>query len=86
MGEADLHHAPRRIRPPGPHQALGEVEIGGEVAEEVEGERRRPQQVRPEPLPVDALIRLDHRDPLVHGCERGGSEKVRAGVARVVER
>ena len=47
VGEAHLGHGPRCVRPPGAHGPVGSCEVGGQVAEQVEGQRRRPQQVGP---------------------------------------
>ena len=48
-----------RIRPPGVDGPVGQREVGGEVAEEVEGERLRREEVGPQSLVVEALVRLD---------------------------
>ena len=68
------------------HGPIGQSEVGGEVAEQVERQRRRRQQVGPQPLVVEALTRLDERGAGPGRVQRGGREEVRAGVAGVVER
>ena len=42
--EADVAHRTGSIRPPGVDGAIGEPEVGGQVAEEVESQRRRPEE------------------------------------------
>ena len=54
--EADVGHGARRIRPPRVDGPVGPREVGGEVAEEVEGHRRRPQELGPQSLVIEALV------------------------------
>jgi hypothetical protein len=84
--EANVDDPARRVRPPGVRGAVGEPEVGREVAEEVERGGRRPQQVGPDALVVDALVRLDDRCAVPHCGVRGRRDEIRAGLARVVER
>ena len=35
---------------------VGELEVGGQIAEQVEGECGRPQQIRPQALPIERLV------------------------------
>jgi len=41
--------------------AVASSVVGGEVAEEVVGQRRRPQEIGPQPLVIEALVTLDDR-------------------------
>lgn len=75
----------RRVGPEGVNRVVGEPEIGGEVAEEIEGQRRRPQQVGPQPLVIEALLAFDERRSCSRGGERVGGEEVGAGFSAVVE-
>ena len=84
--EADVAHGAGRVRPPRVDGAVGQPEVGGQVAEEVEGQRRRPQEVGPQPLVVEALVRLDDGRSRPRRVERAGGEEVRAGLPRVGER
>ena len=59
MGEADVGDGAGRVRPPGVDGPVGQPEVGGQVAEEVEGHRRRRQEVGPQALVIEALVRLD---------------------------
>src|SRR6266516_6774550 len=86
VGEADLADAAGRVGPPLVHGAVGERDVGGKVAEEVEGECRRPEQVGPEALVVEALVRLGIRRSRSRRRKRTGGEEVRAGLLRVRER
>jgi len=54
MDEADILHGTGGVRPP-----AGDEFVAVDVAEEVERKRRRPQQVGPETLVVEALAWLD---------------------------
>src|SRR6478672_11666223 len=64
---------------------IGKGEIGREIAEQVEGERFRREQVRPESLVVEALVRLDERGPRTRGAQCGAAEQVRSGLQPIVE-
>src|SRR5262245_18184858 len=67
-------------------RTAGQPVIGGHVAEEVEGERGRPEEVRPQPLVIEALVALDERRARLRGGEGGRREERGARLARVVER
>ncbi len=70
--EADVAHGARRVRPPGVDGPVGEPEVGGQVAEEVAGHRRRRQQVGPRQVAVrSAANRWGARWP--HATAPGGS-------------
>ena len=56
--EADVAHGAGRVRPPGVDGPVGEREVGGQVAEQVEGHRRRRQEVGPQSLVIEALVRF----------------------------
>ena len=84
--EADLGDGAGRVRPPGVDGPVGQLEVGGQVAEEVERHRRRPQEVGPQSLVVEALVRLDRGRSRPRRVERAGGEEVRAGLTGVVER
>jgi hypothetical protein len=86
VGEADLGHGAGRVRPPGVDGAVGQPGVGGQVAEEVEGQRRRPQQVGPEALVVEALVRFGDGGPGPGRRQGVGVEEGGAGLAGVVER
>jgi len=66
--------------------AVGEREVAGRLAEEVERKRWRPQEVRPQPLMIEALVRLDEGRSRPRRGEGAGGDEVRAGLARVGER
>jgi len=68
------------------NRVVGEFEVGGEFAEKVDGKRRRPQQVGPEALVVEALVRLDEGRPCARRFTGFRSEKACAGRAGIVER
>ena len=86
MREADVAHRAGSIRPPGVDGAIGEPEVGGQVAEEVESQRRRPQEVGPQAPVIEALVRFrdGRRGPRRVECTCG--EEVRAGLSGVGER
>ena len=84
--EANVAHGPRCIRPPGVDGPVGEPEVARQVAEQVEGHRRRRQQVGPEPLVVEALVRFGDGRPRPRRLQRVPIQEVRAGLPRVVER
>ena len=84
--EPDLAHR-ARARPATRRARPGRrARIGREIAEQVERERRRRQQVGPQPLVVEALVRLDERRSRPRSVERAGGDEVRARLARVLER
>ena len=83
--EADLPHRAGRVGPPGVHGPVGEREVGGEVAEEVERQRRRPEEVGPDALVIHGLVRLDRGRARPRRLQRSGSQEGRAGLARVVQ-
>ena len=56
------------------------------VAEEVEAERRRRQEIGPQALVIEALVTLDERRPRPRRVECLCREEVRAGLLRVVDR
>jgi hypothetical protein len=68
------------------HGAVRELQVRGQVAEQVDGQRRRPQQVGPQPLVVEALARLDDGRSCFRRRECARRDEVRAGLARVLER
>ncbi len=68
------------------HGAVGEREVGGKIAEEVEGECRRPEQVGVETLVVEPLVALGARGSRSRRGESAGGEEVRAGLLRVGQR
>jgi hypothetical protein len=84
--EADLGDRAGRVRPPCVDGFVCKLEIRGEVAEEIECQRRRPQELGPQSLVVEALVRLDEGRPCPRRRERGRGEERRAGLARVIER
>ena len=84
--EADLGHSAWRIRPPRVDGAVGEPEVGGQVTEQVEAERRRPQEVGPQPLVIEALVTFDDRRSGLRRVERARGDEVRAGLLGVGER
>ena len=86
MREADGTHDAGRIRPPLLDGAAGEPEIAGEVAEKVEGQRRRREEIGPQSLVVEALVRLDGRCPGLRRVERARTDEVRPGRLPVRER
>lgn len=86
MGEADIAHGSRHVRPPGVNGTVGEAEIGGEVPEQVEGHRHRRQEVGPQALMIEALMRLDDCSSSACGFEGSGGQEVRARFSRIVER
>ena len=65
---------------------VGEPEVGGQVSEEVEGHRRRRQEVGPNSLVIEALVTFgDGRSgPRRVECARG--QEVRAGLFGIGER
>ena len=78
MREADVAHGAGRVGPPRVDGAVGQPEVAGEVAEEVEGQRRRREEIGPQSLVVEALVRLDGGRPRPHRVERAGGDEVRA--------
>jgi hypothetical protein len=84
--EADLARGAGHVRPPRVDGPVGEPEVGGQVAEQVEGQRRRPQEFRPQALVIEALVRFDGGRARPRRVACGGGEEGRAGVARVLER
>ena len=52
-------HGAGRVRPPRVDGPVGEREVGGQVAEEIEGQRWRPQELGPQSLVIEALVGLD---------------------------
>src|SRR5215831_6264265 len=81
MNEAELPDGAWSVRPPARDEP-----VRVDLAEEVEGQRLRPEQVGPEALMVEALARLDVRRPRPSCGERAGTDEVGAPLARVVER
>ena len=66
--------------------AVGECEIGREVAEQVERQRLRREEVGPRPLVVEGLVALDRRGSAPRRGEGVGREEGRAGLLAEVER
>ena len=86
VGEADVAHGAGRVGPPRVHGAVGPREVGGQVAEQVEAQGGRRQEVGPQPLVVEALVGLGDRRARAGGGERAGGEEAGTRVAPVVER
>ena len=86
VGEPDVADRARRVGPPGVDGAVGAREVGRQVAEQVEGERLRRQQVGPQPLVVEALVRARRGRAGARRGQRAGGHEVRARLASVVER
>ena len=84
--EADVAHGARHVGPPRVDGPVGEPEVGRQVAEQVEGQRRRPQELRPQSLVIEALVRFDDGRASLGRLVCGGGEEGRAGVAGVLER
>src|SRR5919109_1598458 len=82
MREANLAHGAGRIGPPGVDGPVGEPQ----VAEEVEGHRWRPQEVGPQSLVIEALVRFGDGRSGPGRPERAGGEEGGAGFAGVGER
>ena len=68
------------------HGAVGPPDVSAEVAEQVEAQRLRRQQVGPQALVVEALLALDERRAGAGGGQRRGRHEPRARGAAVVER
>ena len=83
--EAHVGHGARCIRPPGVHGPVGEPEVARQVAEQVEAERRRPEEVGPQPLVIETLVRFRRGRSGPRRLERAGGDEVRPGLAGVVE-
>ena len=79
-------HSPG-LRPPGVHGVVGELEVGSQVAEQVEAERRRPEEICPRPLRVEALVRLLGRggQPERSRVMGSGGQEGRTGGPRLVD-
>ena len=86
MGEADLADGARGVGEQRTDGAVGAFEIAGQIAEQVEGEGRGPQQICPGPLVIEALVRLDDGTPRLRSGQRAVRQKRRAGLARIRER
>src|SRR5258706_5570024 len=86
MREAHIGHSARRVRPARVDGPVGPRDVAGEVAEEVERHRWRPEELGPQSLVIEALVRLAYRRPGSRSLERGRREEVRARLFRVVER
>ena len=84
--EADVTDGAGRLRPPGMDSTVGKRAIRGQVAEEVEGERRRPQEVGPQSLMVEALVSFGHGRSGSRRLEGSSGEKGGAGLTGVGER
>ena len=84
--EADVDDASRHVRPPRVDGPVGEREVVGQVAEEVERQRRRPEELGPQSLVVEALVRFDEGRSRSCSVERVRGDEGRAGFLRVVER
>lgn len=67
------------LGPPGVNGPISSVEIGGEVAEQVDRQRFRREQVGPEALVIEVLVRLDERRTVPGG--RHGLRGEEAGAA-----
>ena len=63
-------------------RALRSLAVAGEIAEEVEAQRHRREEVGEEPLFLEHLEPLWRGEPRAHGRERTGRHQVRAGGAR----
>src|ERR1700752_3476443 len=86
MREADGAHGAGRVRPPCVDGPVGEPQVRGEVTEEVEGQGRRPEELCPQALVIEALVRFDDRGASRRRLVRGGGEEGRARLAGVLER
>ena len=84
--EPDVGHRARRVPPPSVHGAVGLPVVDREVAEQVHGERRVPEQVGPKSLVIEALVRLSGRRTNPCRCQGSRRDEVRSGVRRVLER
>src|SRR5205823_11451915 len=86
VGEADVAHGAGYIGPPRVYRAVSPREVTGQVAEHVEAQGLRRQEVGPQTLVVEALVRL--RDRRARACrrERAGGDESGTGVAPVIER
>ena len=83
--EAHVGDPARCRRPPGVHRPVGSVQVGGEVAEQVDRKRLGGQQVGPEALVVEDLVRLDERPAGPGGREGPSGEEARPALPREVE-
>src|SRR5262245_3438619 len=63
VGETDVADGARRVGPPGVDGPVGEREVDSQIAEEVEGQRRGPQEVGPQSLVIEGLVTFDHGRP-----------------------
>jgi hypothetical protein len=80
--KADVDDRAANVGPPRVDGVVGEPEVGGQVADEVEGHRFRGQQLGPESLVIEALVPFDGGRPGSRRiqCRRG--EEGRAGLSR----
>jgi hypothetical protein len=83
--EADLGYLPYPPRPPHLRRPGGQLQVGGQLPEEVETHRLGGQQVTPEALLLDELVRLRLCQPLSDLLQDGRRQEVpaRSGLIRV---
>jgi hypothetical protein len=84
--EADVAHRAGHVRPPGVDGPAGEPKVGGKVAEEVDGQRRRPEEVGPQSLVIEALVRFRDGRSGPRRVECAGGEEIRARLSGVGQR
>ena len=65
---------------------VGEPEVGSEVAEQVEAQGHRRQEIGPQPLVIEALVTLDQRRSCTHRVKCAWGDEVRAGLSGEGER
>ena len=86
MREADFAHGAGRVRPPVVDGPVGLLHVSSQIAEEIEGKRLRRQEVGPQALVIEALMRFDEGRPCPCRTEGIRREQVRAGLVGVGER
>ena len=83
--EANVVDRAGHVRQPRVNGSVGKRVVRREIAEEVEGQRRRPQEIGPQALMVEALVPFDGRRPRSRRLERVLREEGGSGLARIVE-
>ena len=84
--EAEVAHRARHIGPPRVDGAVGALEVGCQLAEEVERERGGRQEVGPQSLVIDALVSLDEPRPGARRVQGARRHEVRTRVPAPLER
>src|SRR5262249_46283519 len=80
--EAHAHLARGGVWPPRTNRELRRIAILRYISEQVEAERHRREEIRPESVLVQRLVGLRGGEPRSHSRESAGGDEVRAGFAR----